>query len=199
MEAMIDNGEEWMEPLLEFRDWLMLTIDPARKREFRDIRGRDGKVKFKNDGQLAARTYTLATSRIMLEKLLRMQQQIRRNGPDLQAVLIEEDELHEIRRLWRTERQDWEDSVPRIFREINNYDLDWPTDDNGHFDDEQKKLLDRVCAENEMPFDLIARMLEEERRQNGMARRAGIQKALQRVLAEEWRSEEEILTAQATS
>lgn len=199
MEAMIDNGEEWMEPLLEFRDWLMVTIDPARKREFRDIRGRDGKVKFKNDGQLAARTYTLATSRIMLEKLLRMQQQIRRNGPDPQAVLIEEAELHEIRRLWRTERQDWEDSVPRIFREINDYDLDWPTDDNGHFDDEQKKLLDRVCAENEMPFDLIARMLEEERRQNGMARRAGIQKALQRVLAEEWRSEAEILTAQATS
>lgn len=197
MEAMIDNGEEWLEPLLEFRDWLMVTIDPARKREFRDIRGRDGKVKFKNDGQLAARTYTLDTSRLMLEKLLGMQRQIRQNGPDPQAVLIEEAELHEIRRLWRTERQDWEDSVPRIFREANGYDLDWPTDDNGHFDDEQKQLLDRICSENEVPFDLIARLLEEERRQNGMARRAGIKKGLQRVLAEEWRGEAEILAEQA--
>lgn len=195
MEAMIDNGEEWMEPLLEFREWLAVTIDPARKREFRDIKGRDGKVRFKTDGQLAARTYKLDTSREMLKRVLQMQQQIRRNGPDPQATLLEEEELHEIRRLWRTERQDWEDFVPRIFREVNGYDLDWPADDNGHFDDERKKLLDHICAEHEIAFDLIAKMLEEERRQNGMARRAGIQKALERVLAQEWRSEVEILAA----
>jgi DNA sulfur modification protein DndC len=197
MEAMIDSGEEWLEPLLEFRDWLMLTIDPARKREFRDIKGRDGKVKFKNGTkEIMARTYKLDTSRQMLEKVLRIQQQVRRDGPDQQATLIEEAELHEVRRLWRTERQDWEDSVPRVFREVNGYDLDWPVDDNGHFDNEEKKLLSGICKDNEAPFDLIARMLEEERRANGMARRAGIQKALERVLAEEWRSEEEIMTAQ---
>jgi DNA sulfur modification protein DndC len=200
MEAMIDNGEEWLEPLLEFREWLAVTIDPARKREFRDIKGRDGKVKFKTGTkELMARTYKLETSQQMLEKVLRIQQQVRCNGPDSQATLIEEAELHEIRRLWRTERQDWEDSVPRIFCEVNGYDLDWPVDDNGHFDDEEKKLLAGICGENEVPFDLIARMLEEERRANGMARRAGIQKALERVLAQEWRSEEEILSAQAAS
>lgn len=198
MEAMIDNGEEWMEPLLEFRDWLMVTIDPARKREFRDIKGRDGKVKFKNGTtEIMARTYKLETSRLMLEQVLRIQQKVRRDGPESEAVLIEEAELHEIRRLWRTERQDWEDSVPRIFRVVNGYDLDWPMDDNGHFDDEQKQLLNGICAENEIQFDLLARLLEEERRQNGMARRAGIQKGLQRVLAEEWRGEAEILAEQA--
>jgi len=196
MEAMIDSGEEWMEPLLEFREWLAVTIDPARKREFRDIKGRDGRVIIKKDGAPAVRTYKLDTSRQMLEKVLRIQKQVRRKGPDPQATLVEEEELREIRRLWRTERQDWEDSVPRIFREVNGYDLDWLVDDNGHFDDEEKKLLAGVCEQNEAPFDLIARMLEEERRANGMARRAGIQKAIERVLAEEWRSEEEILTAQ---
>jgi len=44
MEALVDNGEEWLMPLLEFREWLATTIDPARKREFRDIKGRDGRV-----------------------------------------------------------------------------------------------------------------------------------------------------------
>src|SRR5205823_7980843 len=38
MEAMIDAGQEWMEPLLELRDWLAATQDPARKREFREVR-----------------------------------------------------------------------------------------------------------------------------------------------------------------
>jgi DNA sulfur modification protein DndC len=87
--------------------------------------------------------------------------------------------------------------VPQIFREVNGYDLAWPCDDNGHFDRAQKQLLDQVCAENDLPFDLLARLLEEERRQHGMARRAGIQKGLQRVLAEDWRSEAEILNQQA--
>lgn len=193
MEAMIDNGEEWMEPLLEFREWLSETIDPERKREFRDIKGRDGKVKWKKDGKLAARTYTLETSQQALEKLLRAQLTVRKSGPDPSAALIDEEELHDIRRLWRTERQDWEDSVPRIFREVNGYDLDWRIDDNSHFDSEQKTLLSQLCEQHDLPFDLVARLLEAERRTDGMARRAGIQKAISSVLAEEWRSEDEIL------
>jgi len=193
MEALIDNGEEWMEPLLAFRDWLATTTDPERKREFRDIRGRDGRVILKKDGTPAARTYKLEVSKQMLEKVLRAQQAVRRDGPDPNITLISEEELFEIRRIWRTERQDWEDSVPQIFRRVNGYDLDWPVDDDGHFDADHKALLASICREYEVPFELIARMLEAERRANGMARRAGIHKALAAELAREWRSEAEIL------
>jgi hypothetical protein len=28
MEALIDSGEEWLEPLFEFGEWLAKTIDP---------------------------------------------------------------------------------------------------------------------------------------------------------------------------
>jgi DNA sulfur modification protein DndC len=99
MEALIDGGEEWMEPLLEFREWLAVTTDPERKREFRDIRGRDGRVILKKDGTPAARTYKLEVSKEMLEKVLRIQQDVQRNGPDPHVTLITEEELHEIRRL----------------------------------------------------------------------------------------------------
>ncbi|MCZ7570924.1 MAG: DNA phosphorothioation system sulfurtransferase DndC [Ardenticatenaceae bacterium] len=193
MEALIDNGEEWMEPLLEFRDWLALTVDPARKREFRNIRGRDGRVILKKDGTPAARTYKLEVSKKMLEMVLRTQQQVRREGPDPRVTLISEEELFEIRRIWRTERQDWEDSVPRIFREVNGYDLNWPVDDDSGFDEHQKVLLANVCQEYDVPFELVAQLLEVERQAAGMARRANIQKELTGVLGQEWRSEEEIL------
>jgi len=42
---------------------------------------------------------------------------VRQNGPDPNIELISEEELYEIRRLWRIERQDWEDSVPLIYFE----------------------------------------------------------------------------------
>jgi DNA sulfur modification protein DndC len=193
MEALVDRGEEWLEPLLEFREWLATTIDPARKREFRDIKGRDGRVILKKDGTPAARTYKLESSKQMLEKVLRAQLLVRKNGPDVGATLISEEELHEIRRLWRTERQDWEDSVPQIFRQANGFDLDWPSDDNGQFDSDQKALLASICGEYEVPFDLVAKLLEAERNANGPARRTGIQKSIGRVLAQEWRVEEEIV------
>ena len=67
MQAMIDNGEDWMEPLLEIRDFLKRTTEPDKKREYRRIKGRDGRVFFKNDSELAARTYTLETSKKILE------------------------------------------------------------------------------------------------------------------------------------
>lgn len=195
MEALIDNGEEWMEPLLEFREWLVTTTEPERKREFRDIRGRDGRVVFKKDGTLAARTYTLDTSKIMLKKVLEAQVSVRKNGPDETMELISNEELCEIRRLWRIERQDWEDSVPQIFREVHGRDLNWPKDDDGGFDADQKELLSSLCKEHDVPFDLVARLLEVERQSSGMTRRAGVQKALQAVLSREWESEADIIDA----
>src|SRR4029453_18078071 len=44
MEAMIDGGQDWMEPLLELRDWLAATTDPAKKSEYRGVRRRNGRV-----------------------------------------------------------------------------------------------------------------------------------------------------------
>ena len=98
-----------------------------------------------------------------------------------------------IRRLWRTERQDWDDSVPRIFREVHRYDLEWPTDDNGQFDGNHKDILAGICNEYGAPVDLVAKLLEAERSASGRARRSSIQKSLERILAQVWRSEEEIV------
>lgn len=198
MEALVDGGEEWMEPLLDFRDWLATTTDPERKSEFRDVKGRSGRVILKKDGTLAARTYKLEASEQMLEKVLRTQEAVRRNGPDPDVELISEEEIHEIRRIWRTERQDWDDSVPRIFRKVTGYDLDWSNDDDGHFAASDKQLLAGICKEHDVPFELVARMLEKERATIGMARRASIQKELAAVLARDWRTEEEILASEPT-
>ncbi len=105
MEALVDNGQDWLEPLLDFRQYLAETGNPEKKHQYRDIRGRDGRVIFKKDGTLAARTYKLEASQEMLRRLLRTEQQVQREGPDPEARLIEDEEILEIRRLWRTERQ----------------------------------------------------------------------------------------------
>jgi DNA sulfur modification protein DndC len=192
MEGMIDSGETWLEPLFAFREWLATTIDPAKKHEFRDAKGRDGRILIKKDGTVMPRTYKLEVSKQMLERLLEAQAEIRANGPDPEAELISVLELHEIRRLWRTERQDWEDSVPQIYERVLGRRLDWRRDDDTHFDADQKAVLSNACAEYDVPVELLAKLLEVERRSHGIARRAGVQKAIASTLNQEWRDVEEV-------
>jgi DNA sulfur modification protein DndC len=191
MEALIDHGETWLEPLFEFREWLATTIDPSKKHEYRDAKGRDGRVVLKKDGTPTARTYKLDTSRDMLRRIFSAQKALRAGGHA--DVLITDAEIHEIRRLWRTERQDWDDSVPAIYKDVFGFSLDWRRDDDTHFDSDQKTLLANICSEYDVPFPLVAKLLEAERRSHGIARRAGVQKRIGVALREEWRDVEDIV------
>ena len=128
MEAMIDSGEEWMEPLLEFRDWLKETQDPANKPEQREHKGRRGDVRIRDSGKLLYRTYKLEFSKEMLRRLLETQKEIHEQNPDYEE-LISKDELVRIRQLWITERQDWEDSLPDIYEDVMEETLPWPEED----------------------------------------------------------------------
>lgn len=194
MEAMIDNGEDWMIPMLEFRDWLAETQDPAKKHLFREHKRRTGQVSIK-DGKLIRGPYKLEFCKEILRKLLQAQQQVRRDGPDREYSLITQAEIHEIRRLWRTERQDWYDSVPQIYAEVTGQQLDWLQDDLGSFNASEYKLLDDLCKQYDVPTDLVARLMEQERQMQGMQRRAGIQAKIDDVLREEWRDEATIREA----
>ncbi len=191
MEALIDSGDDWLEPLLEYRNFLAETNDPEKKKVYRAIRGRQGREVLKKDGTLAARTFKLSVSKHLLERLLKTQKDLKDQGSTVQLITLKELEL--IRKIWRLERQDWEDSVPKMAHEILGLDHDWLLDDNVHFDNLHMQLLDGVCKEYAVPPALVAKLLQVEKDFLGINRRKGISKALDSVLREEWRDEEEIL------
>ena len=190
MEAMIDSGEEWMIPLLDFRDWLSSTQDPTVKPEQRDYRSRDGRIKITPDGRLRWRTYTLEFSRKMLRRLLKTQLEVQEYDPEF--ILISEAELKEIRRLWLTERQDWEDSLPRIYTESTGKTLDWDYNDINIPGRVELELLQRFAQAYDLPVKLVQKLLDAEWQYYGMRRRGLIHKTIEKVLNEDWRSFEEV-------
>ena len=193
MEGLIDNGEEWLEPLLELREFLASTQQPENKPIYRDHKRRGGRVSFKSDGNIARGPYRLDTCKDILSRLLTAQKEVA-SHPDGQGVsLIGDEELKEIRRIWRTERQDWTDSVPVIFREVMGRDLDWPVDDLPTFSQEDRQVLNALCESEGVPPELVAKLLDTERQYLGMRRRAGIFDRIEKVLAENWSSEADIL------
>ena len=193
MEALIDNGEEWMEPLLELRDFLASTQELENKAKYRDHKRRGGQVSFKTDGSIARGPYRLDTCKDILRRLLTAQKEIAHHPDGHDVSLISDQELKEIRRIWRSERQDWEDSVPVIFHDVTHQKLDWLVDDAPTFSKSDRELLNSVCQSEGVPTELVAKLLDTERQFQGMRRRAGIFDRIERVLKENWSSEEEIL------
>ena len=190
MEGLIDSGEDWMEPLLDFRDFLASTQNPEKKPEIREHRRRNGQITIFND-KLVHGPYTLEFCKKLLERLLTTQQQVRKEGPDPNIRLITDSELEEIRKIWRTERQDWEDAVPQIYAKIVE-ERDWIVDDTFSFSKKDKEILKAICGEKEVPVTLVSKLLDTEQQMDGMSRRAKIQDRIDEIFHEDWRSEEEV-------
>jgi DNA sulfur modification protein DndC len=189
MEAMIDSGESWMEPLLDFRDLLADTQEPSKKSIYRDLRRRNGQVQFigESDAPVPG-PYKLEFCKALLRRLLETQVLVQKHAPPGDASqLIHEAELHAIRRIWRTERGDWQDSVPAIVRDVLGRDLDWIIEDHVTFTAEDGRLLEEVCSTSGVPTDLVVRLLEVERSTHGLKRRHQVHARIEEVLNREWR------------
>ncbi|MGD9948281.1 MAG: DNA phosphorothioation system sulfurtransferase DndC [Desulfobulbus sp.] len=192
MENLIDNGEEWMTPLLEFRDWLSETQDVDQKAKYRSHKRRDGQVAYVRDGtRIAYGPYKLEWRKKFLERLLLIQKDLQLNGPDPTVKMISFEELELIREYWQEE--EWGDSVPEIYQLIIGDDHAWWSDDGVKYSFEDFQLLKQFCEEAGVNPALPTKLIDQERRMQGMSRRAGILQKIDRVFSEEWRSEGEIL------
>ena len=195
MEGMIDSGEEWMEPLLELRDWLTATRDPTRKHEYREVRRRNGRIQQwgENQDRIVWGPYKLEIRRDILRRVLDAQQQVRKHGPDPNIKLISDDELHEIRRIWRVEEGDWKDSLPRIFRDVTGTDLQWIPEDAAGSTELDQRVLEKICEEYDVPVGLMRELMDLERKLQGLGRRYGVLNRIERILAKDWRDPDQVL------
>ena len=197
MQNMIDEGEDWMEPLLEFRDFLKSTQDPDKKPRYRQVKGRQhGAVRTKTNGDdgIIPRAHKFEFCKDLLENLLKTQKEVNEQLPgDEEMDLIRDEELREIRRLWREERADWEDSVPSIYERVMGEELDWVNDDLGSFGETEATVLKDVCDDNDLSPELIQRLLDTELQHHGMKRRASIYNEIDKVMKEDWRTQDEIV------
>jgi len=193
MDNLISSGEKWMQPLSDFRVKLYETTDPEKKYKFRDFKGRRGFVRLKNDGsgKIARGPYKFSYCKELLLELLNIQKNFDKKGIDFQV--IKESEIHEIRKIWRNERNDWEDSIPKMYESVLGKSLDWVQDDFGNFSVSERELLKGICIKNNVSTDLILELLDVEKQFQGMTRRSNIYAKLGSTLKKEWRSEEEFL------
>lgn len=194
MEAMIDSGQEWLEPLLELRDYLAKTQDPTKKHELRSVRRRTGRVQVwgPERNKIVWGPYKFPVRQEILRRVLETQELVRKSGPNPDEDLIKLEELHEIRRLWRTEEGDWEDSLPCIYKEATGRDIEWIRDDEAVSTLVDHSTLDACCREAGVPVELVKELIDLERGLQGLGRRVSVFESIERILGKDWRSSEQV-------
>ncbi|WP_457644082.1 DNA phosphorothioation system sulfurtransferase DndC [Persephonella sp.] len=198
LSALIESGETWLKPLQEFRKLLVETQDPEKKHIYRDYKRRDGNIYFlkhkekKGIKELGRGPYKFKYRKIFLEKLLLAEKRIREeSGYDIN--LISQDELIEIQRIWKLEEGDWENSVHKIYEKVYRKSLDIPKEDIGIFSAEDRALIEEIAKEEDIDPKLVVKLLNTYQYSRNLSRKSSLLKKLERILNEEWRTEEEIL------
>ena len=151
LENRVDYGEEWLIPLVQFRNHLMEMADPEKKHLYRSLESRGThRVELTRQGNPSYRCLTLETRKNLLRRLLTTQEQVRREGPDPTMELIDFEELCAIREAWRAEG-DWEDSLPEIYRQITGRDEIWPVIHEDWMNAKTKETMLFHCQRHQLP------------------------------------------------
>jgi DNA sulfur modification protein DndC len=194
MTALIEGGEEWLRPLLDFRNELAETQIPEKKHLYRDHRRMNGKIKAMQKGdnwEIIRGPYRFEYQKTLLRKLLEAQKSVRENGPNPNMTLILPEELFEIRRIWMTQKSDWDDSVAKIYKEVTGETLDWTKEDFGAFSKEEQEILRKICDAKKIPLRLVTKLIDVEQQMQGMTKRSSVYNRLGVVLSEDWLTEDE--------
>lgn len=200
--AMIQNDEEkeWLQPLVDFR--LELDIEHDRhKRDFRRIWGEVQLFERNVNGETSVEPipgpYTKYWREYWLRKLLEAQTKIRRTAPvEMRDIyLITPEEISEIRRIWLQEKHEFDDSVPRIYKEVTGEDFKDPRPGAGYslLGSDEWEVLEELCSDDAMHLELMAKLLDTEYQYRKRGRRVGIYDALEKCFDTSSRSQEDAI------
>jgi DNA sulfur modification protein DndC len=202
MEAMIQNDEEkeWLQPLLDIRNELDIQND-RDKRDFRRIYGKVELFERNVDGKISIEPipgpYTKFWREHWLRRVLEAQVQIRQTAPDefKDITLITPEELSEIRRIWLEEKHEFDDSLPRIYKEVTGetFQDDRPGANTSLLGSDEWDVLEEICGEDAMHLELMAKLLDTERQYYTKSYRTGIYNNLEKCFESSSRSKDEAI------
>jgi len=204
MESLIQNGEQWMTPLLKYRNILSRSTSPKLKKKYRNHIRRDGRLAFKTLKEDKERVltddyttgpYKLKYRQHAMRLLLNIQKQFNDQGRDVELITV--DELHAVRHEWLNDpnEPDWDDTLPGIVFDALGIKLDWTIDDSNQFSLTEGQLLNDIAPKHGVSPQMVKKLIDVETQMSGLARRTGIFNRIGRLIQQDWESADVIIAS----
>ena len=176
LKAFIDRGEKWLIPLRDYRNWLVELRSTPSAREYKR---RNGSMYRKADGELGQGPFTMQTRIEMLRRLLKLQVQT-----GLELITMEE--LKQIDKTWDSEGDLSRRTLVDLYREITGQKLPWDDYKIAVFPEEIIDEIKRQCADNDVEFEMISKLIIEIEANKNYTRSTMVTKAFDRILNQGW-------------
>ena len=150
MTALIENGQNWMQPLLDFRNSL---VEERNKSENRSDTRRNGMPAVGEDGHRSGNYEDHYRARILRE-LLEIQFKVQKEKPHIN--LISNQELIAIQVLWNRDMI-FDFNVGEIYRKVYNKEIS--TNNIKSLDETERRILKEVCQEDSAYYHLIDNLI----------------------------------------
>lgn len=175
MEALVDNGEEWMRPLINIRDFLYKTID--RNRE--DYDAKEFRMPIRRNKAEGIGPYWPKWRYHILRMVLEAQRVATAQDENNQLISIQE--LAAIQVIWNRDYI-YEFSVSEAYQEVYGVAVEFgqkTLDTN-----QEKELLKEVCNGNEQDLLLIHQLLKAQKMKGLLVKKNGLQNDIENILQE---------------
>ncbi|WP_282054536.1 DNA phosphorothioation system sulfurtransferase DndC [Maribacter luteus] len=150
MTALIDNGQHWMKPLLDFRDGL---VENRNISENRSETRRNGVLAIDESGHNQG-NYTSEYRATILKELLEVQKSVQEERPHV--TLITNQELIAIQVTWNRDLI-FDFNVGDIYRKVYNKEIS--TNNIKSLDDTERRILKDLCKEDVSYYHLIDNLI----------------------------------------
>jgi len=164
MEALIDNGEENLEPLLEMRDWL---LDNRPREDLRQMRLRSGKP--------GKGPYNIQTRGHLLKMLFEAEKE---SG----EKLITSQELKAIQIVWQMDG--FNKNAYKIYYDVYKHDKEFEMTAKDKLKLKQQEALAAICKKNKINSDLMMNLVKNEKDKRLLRKRKSMQKIIEDIFNE---------------
>lgn len=176
LQNFINRGATELIPLRNFRNELLKMRDNP---QMRDNKRRNGTVYKKADGSFGLGPFTLEPRRIILEKLLMLE-----NETGLELITI--GELKAIDKMWDEEGDLSCRKLVDTYYKVKKVKLPWDDYKTPRFDDEAIASIEEVAAKYDIPVELITKLIVSVDENKHITRNNKLQKAFDQIINQNW-------------
>ena len=170
MTALIENGEDWMAPLLKFRNEL---VDGRNVSENRSDTRRNGMDAVHEDGHHFG-NYEASYRAKLLRQLLEIQKGVQETKPHIN--LITNQELIAIQVIWNRDGE-FEFNISDIYKKV--YDRDLSTNNMKSLGKMERRILKEVCENSSEYYSLIDQLISLQESKTLMVAKLGLNNDLE--------------------
>jgi len=176
LNGFIRSGHRELIPLAEFRTWIMSIRD---KDEYREKKRRNGTVYETKTGEMGYGPFTWEARKLILTKLIETQQK-------MGYELITQEELKAIDEIWDDELDLSRRTLVELYEELTGEKLPWYQYKEPLVDKETVEELEKLAAENDVPFDLVRNIILSVYHNKNYSNQRIMKDALERLLNQQW-------------